>query len=244
MAVPGGDTVRSTDPPSARRRPWTSPLYLCAAAIASVVAVGCSGKVADECPLDSAARDALCDFDVQREVLLDESFLPSELRAVRAAMEGWSTASGGRIEYRITDGASHEHALSVPVHTGLLAVVRLTSPVDAELMSNIDSAVAARGGSKGSVVGYALPGRLMLLVERIPDTLTLQAVAMHELGHDLGLEHATGTQSVMYAKISGIDDCVLGAPHATTSDIETLGDHYCKKPSLQPPRLQHFFDEF
>lgn len=175
--------------------------------------------------------------------MLDDSFLPSEQRAVCAALAGWSTASGGRIEYRLVGGATHDRVLSVPVHTGLLAVVRLASSVDAELMSNIDSAVAAKGGSKGSVVGYALPGRVMLLVERIPDMITLEVVTMHELGHDLGLDHSTDTQSVMYAKISVIDECVLAAPHPTTSDVEALGGEYCKPPRIQPTRLP-LFDAF
>lgn len=153
----------------------------------------------------------------------DDAFEQISYAAIR-----WSIATNHIIDYDVVRMPIYDHKEIANPEDSI--VIILVSPENPDIIQsdteNQDSTLAVYKDRCTS-----LPV-IELVIERIYDPQTLQAVLMHEMGHSVGLKHNEGVDGIgtlMYPNITE------GADIITQTDRE----NFCKLYQCDPTELQY-----
>lgn len=81
----------------------------------------------------------------------------------------------------------------------------------------------------GLHIGYTNPAVIFIVEDRMDGPYEVRGIILHEIGHDLGLDHIRDTNSVMYINRS------LGSAHITILDLQAFcAIHSCYDVKPEP----------
>jgi PKD repeat protein len=128
--------------------------------------------------------------------------LPGSLEAVRTAFQAWARVPGARI--RFTEGGASSATVSTLDGTNL--VFWQTGALDPDKFSDATLAVTvSRFRLSGELIEADIEFNGRNVTWRVngePDGFDVQSVAVHEVGHLLGLGHTTDRATVMFPRIA------------------------------------------
>lgn len=127
-------------------------------------------------------------FDAQGTVYVSPEFSAAESETLLAAMQSWQTATSGEVAFQARVGGGH------PLIRPALQADRIN----------------------GEFIPSAEP-EIVIDTSKLSDTRALRNLALHELGHALGLEHIEHSESVMFpfaTTVQELDTWTLAAWHA------------------------------
>lgn len=141
-----------------------------------------------------------------RRVLLDESFTISESATLKKSMEAWRQASYGAVDYTIVGRFERGVLPDEPTDAKKGDIIRIFRVANSEPYA---------GKNQREILGRATSTWIVIFIDRVSSVEALQGIAMHEIGHTMGISHIPDANAVMH------DVCIssCSVPQLTVSDI-------------------------
>ena len=143
---------------------------------------------------------------------IDTDFKEAEVAAIYQAAQTWVSATNGRIQFVFTSKQVEYDPFNGLANGEIWRADKNDPTLIIFELLNVGT----------SVIGYAPPGGHIILVPNRTDSESFKAIAAHELGHHIGLQH---TPAIM--------DSLPSKPCITKYDLDQFCDVYgCRNMEL------------
>lgn len=169
---------------------------LTAIAIA-VLSMGCTGEIdapeSETCIHDPSPPPESLEYRMSAAFVIDENFTEEQKLRMVSAITHWSYASGYRFDPSVT--------FSPVVNNQNEGIIAATS-----FHPTIQQFEKDNPAYKGNLAGLQMGRTIWMVTDRLLDPQRFENVALHEVGHYLGLGHSLDPVDVMAPNAAG--DCV------------------------------------
>jgi predicted Zn-dependent protease len=178
------------------------------------------GRYADCGAANSAYSKIVGPTLCQKTLYLDSNFAMHDVLIIRSAAEEWEDATEGKVKFTIVENFDINNISRLDYNKDNIVVI--DAEEDSPLLKKYDK------HKSSYVLGYfateySVP-MIILVPERMQSFGYYRAVAIHEMGHSIGLGHSKKEDTVMYPVID------FASWYVSESDLlEFCRNYYCKK---------------
>ena len=175
----------------------------------------------DDCDSLYDYKQDFCDIYLYKNYIIDNNFTNEERFLIIDAFKSWQIITNNHFMFYNTGFISHKEILDI--NPPNIAIIKLTKDFDKNKIQELETIMGL------DIVGDAFENLIYLFSEKIRKD-TFKIVAIHEIGHIIGLPgnpHIDDNDSIMTKYVTH-NQCILERELPTIVDYQSLKKLYCK----------------